>query len=212
MIYPAKLVWAAAVAAHRINGGYFKDSQWDYDQSPPVVKIEANKLMIKRWLTTGDARQITEEDSVRGEAVRAHFRSYMFLAIAGKLNDFQKQAYKICQMEEFNNRDSLEIAVTSCLPMVYDKDLAHAEFMRQLRESTQLTGSVGDRVKGEIVVLSSRYNPNFGKYRIQAKLVDSFIDFWYNKAIDAGTVLKIQGKIKAVREDNTTQLNYVKEV
>ena len=210
--YPVMLVWAAAAAAHRINGGYVKESVWDYEQTPAVIKHEANKLMVKRWLATGDQTHITPEDVVRGEDVRNHFNSYMFLAIAGKLNDFQTQAYKIAQMTEFTDRNSLELSVASCLPMVCEKDQAKREFMRQLRESTQLTGEVGSSVEGEIMVLSSRYNANFNKYRIQAKMVDSFIDFWYNTSIDAGTTLKIKAKIKAVREDNTTQLNYVKKV
>lgn len=210
--YPVGLAWAAAAAAHRINGGYVKDSEWDYEQSPPVIKREANKLMVKRWLAVGDQSHITPDDVIRGEDVRSHFNSYMFLAIAGRLNDFQQQAYKIAQMTQITDRNSLELAVMSCLPMVCEKDQAKKEFMRQLRESTQLTGELGSMVEGEITVLSSRYNVNFNKYRIQAKMVDSFIDFWYNTSIDVGTVLKIKGKIKAVREDNTTQLNYVKKV
>ena len=208
--YPVGLVWAAAAAADRINGGYVKDSEWDYDTNS--VKREANKLMVKRWLATGDHTMITPEDVVRGEDVRAHFNSYMFLAIAGKLNDFQRQAYKIAQMTEFTDRNSLELAVASCLPMVCAKDMARKEFMQQLRESTQLTGEEGSKVEGEITVLSARYNANFNKYRISAKMVDSFVDFWYNTNIEAGTVLNIKAKIKAVRNDNTTQLNYVKKV
>lgn len=210
--YPVKLAWAAAAAAHRINGGYVKDSEWNYDVSPPAIKREANKLMVKRWLSAGDHSNITPEDVIRGEDVKAHFNSYMFLAIAGKLNDFQSQAYKIAQMTEITSRHSLELSVMSCLPMVCEKDQAKKEFMRQLRESTQLTGEVGDKIEGEITVLSTRYNVNFNKYRIQAKLVDSFVDFWYNENITVGTVMQIKGKIKAVRDDNTTQLNYVKKV
>jgi hypothetical protein len=136
----------------------------------------------------------------------------MFLAIAGKLNDFQAQAYKISQKDSFTERDGLEIAVASCLPMVYEKDRAKKEFMEALRDSTQLTGTMGDRIEGEIIVLDSRYNVNFNKWKISAKMVDSYIDFWYNKNIAKGTVLRIKGKIKAMRGDNTTQLNYVKEV
>jgi hypothetical protein len=168
--------------------------------------------LVKQWICTNDFVEVTPDDIIKGQAVRAHFRSYMFLAIAGKLNDFQKQAYKIAERSEFTGMDRLELAIASCLPMIYEKDRDRKEFMDSLRDSTQLTGNVGDRVEGDIIVLDSRYNVNFNKYRIQAKLVDSYIDFWYNKTIAKGTVLKIKGKIKAVREDNTTQLNYVKEV
>lgn len=208
----ADQVFALAMTAHRINEGYFKEDVWMPNATPPYRAKQANKTLVRQWARTNDFVEVTPDDILKGQEVRNHFRSYMFLAIAGKLNDFQKQAYKISQMTEFTERDSLELAVASCLPMVYEKDRTRKEFMDALRDSTQLTGEVGEKVEGEIIVLDSRYNVNFNKYRIQAKMVDSYIDFWYNKNIAKGTVLKIKGKIKAVRADNTTQLNYVKEV
>jgi hypothetical protein len=211
-MFTAEQVWGAVMAAHRINGGYIKEPVWDYnvDQRAPVK--DANKLMVKGWIRSNDLSKVTAEDIEKGMEVRNHFNSYMFLAIAGKLNDFQQQAYKIAQMTEFRSRDSLELAVASCLPMIYERDRARKEFMEQLRDSTQLTGEVGDKVEGEIVVLDTRYNVNFNKWKISAKMVDSYIDFWYNTNIAKGTAMRIKGKIKAVRGDNTTQLNYVKQV
>jgi hypothetical protein len=210
-MFTSEQVWGMAMAAHRINGGYVKETEWDYDVQPAAVKREANKLVIKRWVKATDLNAVEPLDLERGQEVRAHFRSYMFLAIAGKLNDFQKQAYKIAERESFTDRDWFELAIVSCLPMIYERDRQRKEFMDSLRDSTQLTGNVGDRVEGEIIVLDSRYNINFNKWRISAKMVDSYIDFWYNKTIAKGTVLRIKGKIKAMRADNTTQLNYVKE-
>lgn len=211
-MFTADQIWGAAMAAHRINGGYFKEPQWDYavDQRNPVK--DANKLMIKNWIKAKDLAAVTPEDILKGQEVRNHFNSYMFLAIAGKLNDFQTQAYKIAQRTEFTAKDSLEIAIASCLPMIYERDRDRKEFMDQLRNSTQLSGAVGSAVAGEIIVLDSRYNVNFNKWKISAKLVDSFVDFWYNKHIEKGAVMKIKGKIKAQRDNNTTQLNYVKQV
>jgi hypothetical protein len=211
-MFTAEQVWGAVMAAHRINGGYVKEPVWDYYVAPAALVKDANKLMVKRWIQANDLTEVTAEDIEKGLEVRGHFRSYMFLAIAGKLNDFQKQAYKISQRNEFGPRDSLELAVASCLPMIYERDRARKEFMEALRDSTQLTGAVGDKVEGEIIVLDTRYNVNFNKYKISAKMVDSYVDFWYNKNIAKGTVLRIKGKIKAMRADNTTQLNYVKEV
>lgn len=211
-VYSAETVWGAAMAAHRINGGYIKDTEWDYDNSPATIKRSANKLMVKEWAREGRWDAVTPEDIEKGMEVRRHFNSYMFLALAGKLNDFQQQAYKIAQMTEFNERQSLELAICACLPSTYERDIAKKEFMNSLRESTQLVGNEGDKVQGEIVVLSTRYNVNFNKWLISAKMGDSYINFWYNTNIEAGTIMNIKGKIKAVRDDKTTQLNYVKKV
>lgn len=206
--YTAEQIFALAMAAHRINGGYFKEDQWDYNTN--TVAKRANKSMVKEWIRTNNLSEITPNDVTNGQEVRAHFHSYVFLAIAGKLNDFQQQAYKIAQMTEFTAKNGLEIAVASCLPMIYERDRQRKEFMEQLRDSTQLQGSVGDRVQGRAVVLSTRYNINFNKYKVVAKMGESFIDFWYGTAPAVGAELNIKGKIKALREDNTTQLNYVK--
>jgi hypothetical protein len=211
-MFTADQVFALAMAAHRINEGYFKEDVWMPHATPPYRSKQANKTLVRQWIRTNDFVEVTPEDIEKGQLVRQHFNSYMFLAIAGKLNDFQRQAYKIAQMTEFTARDSLEIAIASCLPMIYERDRARKEFMEQLRDSTQLTGNVGDRVEGEIIVLDTRYNVNFNKWKISAKLVDSYVDFWYNNNIAKGTVLRIKGKIKAMRADNTTQLNYVKQI
>jgi hypothetical protein len=208
----AELVWGAAVAAHRINDGYFKEDQWMQNAVPPFVSKRANKSLVKEWLITGNTSEITAADIEKGQEVRRHFNSYMFLALAGNLNEFQKQAYKISQLTEFSQRDRLEIAVTSCLPSVYERDRQRKDFMDQIRNSTQLAGNVGDRVEGDIVVLSSRYNMNFNKWKISAKMVDSYVDFWYNSNLNAGDVLRVKGKVKAQRDNNTTQLNYVKVI
>ena len=212
-MFTAEQVFGAAMAAHRINSGYFKEDEWGNDSTGKmVVTRRSNKAMVKEWIATNNFTEVTAEDIEKGQEVRRHFNSYMFLAIAGKLNDFQNTAYKIAQKAEFKSRDSLELAIASCLPSVYERDRQRQEFMNSLRESVQLKGEVGDKVEGEIIVISSRYNVNFNKYKIQAKMVDSYIDFWYNTNMAAGTTMKIKGKIKSVRDDMTTQLNYVKKV
>ena len=54
--YPAHMVWACAAAADRINGGYRKDSTWDYDSHAPgelvgeLVENPNNKTLVLRWL------------------------------------------------------------------------------------------------------------------------------------------------------------------
>lgn len=206
--YTADQIFALAMAAHRINGGYFKEDQWDYDTNKVVKR--ANKSMVKEWVRANNFSEVTPDDVVKGQEVRQHFNSYVFLQLANKLNEFQQTAYKISQMLEFTDRNGLEIAVASCLPSVYERDRQRKEFMEQLRDSTQLRGAIGEKIEGRAVVLSTRFNINFNKYKVVAKMGDSFIDFWFGSAPAVGSELRIKGKIKQLRDDNTTQLNYVK--
>lgn len=212
--YSPEQIFGMAMAAHRINGAYLKENEYDIvdvlGYQEHRLRREANKIMIKRWVQSNDLAAVTEEDREKGAVIRNHFRGYMFLAIAGKLNDFQQQAYKISEKAEFSQYDSLELAIAASLPSIYERDRARKEFMEQLRASTQIRGAVGERVEGEITVLDSRFSLNYCKYRVQAKLGQSFVDFWYPTALAAGTTVKIRGKIKVHRDDRSTQLNYVK--
>jgi hypothetical protein len=209
MEFTADQVWACAAAAQRINGGYCKMDEWNYDVEPPVQTKTANKIMVKNWLRTKDFSQVTAADQEAGIKAREHFKGYTLLAIAGKLNDFQQTALKIAAKDTFTGRDLYDFAVVSCLPSVAERDSARTELKREIYASEQLLGAEGEIVTGDITVISSRFNQNYNKFRIQARMGESFIDFWFSKEL-AGE-LKIKAKIKRVRSgEKTTQLNYVK--
>jgi hypothetical protein len=207
-MFTADQVWGLAIAADRINGGYLKEPVYDFevDQRNPVK--EANKAMVKRWLREGDFSAATAEDIERGRTVRHYFNGFLLKELSGKINDFEKQALKIAQKDEFTGRDMLDFAIVSCLPSVMLRDQARNELNREIRASDRLAYNEGDAVIMSIDVISSRFNPEYNKHRITARAGVSFIDFWFSKEIK-GTV-RIKGKVKKHRGDNTTQLNYVK--
>ncbi len=209
MEFTADQVWACAAAAQRINGGYCKMDEWMHNATPPYRSKVANKELVKSWLRTNDFVEVTEADYEAGRKARDHFKSYTLLALTGQLNDFQKTAMRIAAKDSFTGRDMYDFAVISCLPDVAQRDVARNELKRDIYASEQLVGEEGDTIIGDITVISSRFNANYNKFRIQARMGESFIDFWHTKEL-AGE-LKIRGKIKRVRcGEKTTQLNYVK--
>jgi hypothetical protein len=213
-MFTADQVWGLAVAADRINEGYFKEPVWtqpDNDLTGPMVMVKnANKLLVKQWLRTNNFTVATTEDITKGQEIRNYFNGFLLKQISGKINEFEQQALRIAQMDEFTGKNMLEFAIVSCLPSVMIRDQSRNELAREVRGSTQLQGAVGDKIQGEIEVVKSYYSKDYNKYRITAKLVDSFVDFWYNTNLEAGQKLSIKAKIKSVRGDNTTQLNFVK--
>lgn len=208
-MYTAEHVWALAVAADRFNSGHFKEEVVVYENQCRKVLHEANKLMVKGWLRTGE-NPATDADREQGRAVRHYFNGFLLKELSGRINDFERQALKIAQMEEFTGRHLLEFAVISCLPSVMLRDQARNDLAREVRASTQLTGAVGDPVQGQVEIVKCSYSKEYNKFRITARLVDSFVDFWYNSNLNAGDCVSIRGKIKSQRGDLTTQLNYVK--
>ena len=209
-MFTADQVWGLAVAADRINGGYFKEDVYVYEGECRKRITQANKLMLKEWLRTGAVTEATAEDIAKGQEIRNYFNGFLLKQISGKINEFEQQALRIAQMDEFTNRNMLEFAIVSCLPSVMIRDQSRNELAREVRHSTQLTGNVGDKIQGEIEVVKCYYSKDYDKYRVTAKLVDSFVDFWYNSNLEAGDRISIKAKIKSVRGDNTTQLNFVK--
>ena len=209
MKFTADQVWGCAAAAQRINEGYFKEDQWDTAEAGVKIKT-ANKALVKGWLRDEDYSQITAADIAAGQTARNHFKSYTFLAIAGRLNEFQTTAMQLAAKEEFTGRDIYDFAVISCLPSVAVRDVANSELKREIYTSEQLQGAVGDTIVGDITVISARFNPDYNKHKITARMGESFVDFWFGKELE-GTI-RIKGKIKTQRGNKTTQLNYVKIV
>jgi hypothetical protein len=210
-MFTADQVWGLAVAADRINGGYFKEQQWGQsDSGESKLLKEANKMMVKQWLRTNNFTAATAADVDKGREIRNYFNGFLLKQISGKINEFEQQALRIAQMDEFTPKNMLEFAIVSCLPSVMLRDQSRNELAREVRASTQLQGAVGDKIQGEIEVVKCFYSKDYDKYRVTAKLVDSFVDFWYNSNLEAGTRVSIKAKIKSVRGDNTTQLNFVK--
>jgi len=206
MEFTADQVWGLAVRADVTNGGYFKEDQWDYTQPTPVLVHRANKFLVKEWLR--ENRQPNEQEVIKGQEYRRYFNGFTLKAIQGKITDFERQALRIAQMDEFTGRHLLEFAIVSCLPSAARRDQQQQELRRELYASDQLLGNIGEAVAGDITVVNSRYNPNYNKFRINARMGESFIDFWFTRNLEGEQ--RIKGKIKALRDDKTTQLNYVK--
>ena len=210
MQFTAETVWACAAAAQRINDGYYKEDKWEVVNDQARKVSDANKVMVKAWLRDQDFSQITAADTAEGIRARNHFKSYTFLAIAGRLNEFQQTAMKLAAKEEFTGRDIYDFAVISCLPSVAVRDVANSELKREIYTSEQLQGNIGDTIVGDITVTNSRFNNDYNRYKITARMGESFVDFWFGNELE-GTI-RVKGKIKTQRGDKTTQLNYVKIV
>lgn len=209
--FTADQVWACAAAAQRINGEYLKEDQWNHNSPAAFISRYSNKNLVKKWLRENDFVEVTEEDYAAGQAARNHFKGYTLLAIAGKLNDFQKQALKIAVKDEFTGRDMFEFAVVSCLPSVAGRDATRAEIKREIMASSEeLLGNEGDTIQGEITVMGSWFNKEYDRYKIQARMGESFVDFWFKEELTGSVTIK--AKIKQRRGDKTTQLNYVKKI
>jgi hypothetical protein len=204
-MFTADHVWGLAVAADRMNGGYYKADV--YAENLDVVQKQANKTMVKGWLRNNQ-NPATAADVERGREVRNYFNGYLLKQISGKINDFESTALRIAQMDEFTGKNLLEFSVVSCLPSVMLRDQDRKELKTAISSSVQLAGSEGDKITGEIEVFKCDYNTTYDKFIVQARMGDSYVSFWFGSRLEG--VVNIRAKIKSHRGDNTTQLNFVK--
>jgi hypothetical protein len=211
MKFTADQVWACAAAAQRINEGYFKEQVWTQpanDLTGPMVLVkEANKKLVKQWLREGTS-PATELDREHGEVCRNYIKGWLMKELSGKITEFERTALKIAQKDEFTGRDLYDFAVVACLPSSVERDRAHQEIKREVYHSEQLMGETGDTVIGEFTAVKSSFSQMYNKFKISGRMGESFIDFWFSAPIEGS--VRIKGKIKNVRGDKTTALNYVK--
>jgi hypothetical protein len=211
--YPVDLVWAAAVAAHRINDNrYIKVTEWDTQAEPPVIKYRTNREVFTELLANPDRLDAGDyqagqecQDWVRGDVT--------FKAIKGQLTDFDLSVQKVLGVTENfdSNIDKLALAVVPCLPASQARGLARAETDLRLRQTVnEHVGTVGSKVNLEVEVLRANYSQNYGTWFVTA--IDDqnrSVFFSYRAPLSTGSKIKIRGTVKAHRDNATTQLNRV---
>jgi hypothetical protein len=206
----AEQVWAFAVTADRINDGqYVKEDQRSTDGQ--CVIREANKHMLRRWLREDYCGEDTAEDREQGLAARAWHRGQLLMtALKRPLSGFEETLNRVVGLDEFALEiNQLEIAIVASQIRTYRTGVAHEK--RMWGTDTSPMAAVGTKVECQVEVVKSVYGQNYNTNYIRAVTVDTrkVVMFTYREGMDPGTVLTIQGTVKAHRED-CTQLNRVK--
>ena len=204
--YNADDVWAAAVAAQRINGAYVKLSM--ISESNPSFNQQSNRQIVGSLLA--DPLTISDEDREQGKKVRSYFQAFTFKILQGKkLNEFNNTAMVIA------NRDTItstyDIAVIASLPATYNKSTKRDDVDRRINFARGgFVGVPGDKVTLNIEVLKQLWSEKFGTWYLTGITDEDQVVFFAHKTkYDIGTHLTITGGIKSHRE-TSTQLTRVK--
>lgn len=199
-------VFAAAAAAHRVNGGYLKYSETNDEAGTSKI---ANKILIRQFLD-GDF-DIREQDREVGEKVMQHCRSLTFKLLTDKrLSDFEQNMLSIVEKETVGS--NFDIAIVSSLPAAYERTQIRNTVEVRLRETECLDGLVGDKVAISAEVVKCYFSDTWGTHFVTAVTDDNKqVFFAYRNKLEVGSNFTAEGKIKSQR-DNSTQLNYVKMV
>jgi hypothetical protein len=226
--YSRDVVFAAAVAAQRINGEYVKrtNTQSYYrgsygNPNPPKQDPNDTKLpngsMMKVMLAS-DRSDITPEDYERGEEIRQYFCSMITLVFEGTAKDFIKAAVEASTTEEIPEAGPMIMLVAS-LPSIYDRNIQRNKERVALSDKTQnsipLDQGIGENVKLNVTVLDSIFKERFSSNAVNAMvnniLGNRVVFFFDRKTWTKGHTYNLSGRIKS-KGNQTTQLHYVRQL
>lgn len=212
--YAVSDVWAAACAAQRINGVYSKEHVFEYlENSGPRLVMKRNRDVMMEFLQ--NPSQLLAEDVEAGEQVRNWLQNDLtFRAVKGRLTEFDTSVSKCLAVTDrfYTVSHRYELAVVACLPNSAEKAQQRQETDARIQFAQGgHIGTVGDKVTANIEVLSAVQSKEWNIYWIRGITdQDQVVVFSNKEKFDVGTHLAIQGKVKAHRDSNLTQLNYVK--
>jgi len=199
--YDANDVWAASVAAQRINGSYIK-------AVAPGTEQKTNRQIVIDMLHSPET--ITQEDRDQAEIVRRYFKALTFKILEGKpLNDYLKGAMTIANKDNITN--TYDLAVIASLPSTYERSAKRDDVDRRIRFAQGgFVGEPGNIVRLTIEVAKRLWSEKFATWYLTGITPeDQVVFFAFKKEVVVGDTMTIEGKVKSKR-DNSTQLSHVK--
>jgi len=202
----ADLVWSAACAAYRINGGYFKEPEVIGDQ---VIR-STNRDLVRRALDNSEL--ITDADRELARNCRKHMAASVTLqALKTELGEWSKITAKVCGLDTITS--NYDLSVITAMPQSYVKQLKKESVDARLARCDQgVIGKINDKVEIAVEILRNNYSAKYNTWFVSAITDDNFAVFFaYREEIKPNTHLTIRGTVKR-HTDSATQLNRVKLV
>jgi len=199
----ADLVWSAACAAYRINGGYFKEPEMIGDQ----VISETNRAVVRQALDNPSL--ITDADRDTAQQCRRHMAAAVTLqALKTQLGEWARITARVCDLDKITSM--YDFSVIAAMPHSYVKQLKKESVDARLARCDGLIGKVGDKVELSVEIVRNNYSAKYNTWFVSAVTADDHAVFFaYREEIRPGSNLDIRGTVKR-HADSATQLNRVK--
>jgi len=211
-IVPADVAWASAAYAYRTNGGYLKPERSGYKTVAEDDDRIANKFLMQETMFH-DRGVLTEADYALGAAARDHHsKKLMMLTFKRELSDFERTLSRAVGMDCFTKTDRYEIAVVASQISSYEREIKEQQVVEGIGEQRGYVADVGSRVDFECLILSRRYNHEYGTYSIRGITTNGYrVQFYLrDDSIAKGQTVAFKGTVKK-HLDNTTFFNRVKK-
>jgi hypothetical protein len=201
----ADLVWSAACAAYRINGGYFKEPETVGDQ---VIR-HTNRAVVRQALD--NPLLIVDADRELAQNCRQHLATSVTMqALRSELGEWARITARVCGLDTVTSL--YDFSVITAMPHSYVKQLRKESVDARLARCDGLTEKLGNKVELAVEVVRNNYSAKYNTWFVSAVTEDNrAVYFAYREEIRPETLATIRGTVKR-HSDHSTQLNRVKLV
>lgn len=206
--YAADLVWAAACAAYRVNGGYLK---YPEIQDGKIIK-PTNRELVKLYLADESHHFITAADRRQGLLCRQTLaNSATMQALQGRLSEWGLLSHQMAELDVITT--DYEVSVITAMPKSYDQTVLRENTNSRLAHcDVDPLGRVNEMVTVHGEVVRCNYSSNWNTHYI-TMITDTNhqVFFAYRESMPLGNHIQIRGRVKR-HADSATQLSRVKLV
>ena len=213
---PSLDVFIAAAAAYRINEKrLIKDVTNDLNEDGEVVRtLQPNKRLVHGMLSTDNYESLfTDQDREDGAAVQGYWRMKMFSILSGNTNPYIETCVRLASLETVKLNDFLSIAYIAGMPLSMEKGVVRDirnEKQQDLMMLSEHFGTVGNKISGKVKVTSCVFSKTWNCYYMNG-VVGTNVVMWSNaNPVEVDKEFDFTGKVKKHRDNNVTQLNYVR--
>lgn len=205
--YPADLVWAAACAAYRINGGYFKQAEFT-DQGQ--ITRPANRDLVRLYCMDTGLEFITDQDRDQGRKCRQDLvNAATMSALKNQATEWTLLTAQMAALDVITT--DYQLSVITAMPKSHSQTLARENTNGRLAYcEAEPVGQIDERVEVVGEVVRSNYSNQYNTHYVTV-ITDTNhqVFFAYRERIESGANIRICGRVKR-HADRATQLSRVK--
>jgi len=205
--YSADRVWAAACAAYRVNGGYFKYPEVSAEGQ--IIK-PTNRELVRLYLADACDHSVTPADVEQGRRCRQDLvNAATMTALKNQATEWTLLSAQMASLDTVTT--DYEVSVITAMPKSHSQNLARETVDSRLAycESDPL-GRVNDMITAQGEVVRSNYSAKYTTFYV-TMITDSNhqVFFAYRESLESGQQIKLRGRVKR-HADRATQLSRVK--
>jgi hypothetical protein len=201
----ADQVWAAASAAYRVNGGYFKQPQVT-DQG--VITRPTNRELVRQYLA--EPGVVSEDDVEQGRRCRQDLlKQATMAALRNQATEWTLLTADMAILDTIST--DYQVSVITAMPKSHSQNLARENVDGLLAYcDSDPVGRIDERVEVVGQVVRSNYSNQYNTHYVTVITdVNRQVFFAYRERLEPGANIRICGRVKR-HADRATQLSRVK--